>query len=62
MRIKTSNPNDYPEIQPNLCSNENDLDEMVKAVELTEEIFNCKAWESYKGESINFKKEDMLNR
>lgn len=35
VKIKTTDPRDSPEIQPNLCQDPVDLDEMVTSVELT---------------------------
>ena len=35
VKIKSNNPLEHPEIQPNLCQVSSDLDDMVKCVDLT---------------------------
>lgn len=62
VKIKSTNPRDSPEIQPNLCSDPEDLEDMITSVELTQEILNNKAFDDYKGDAINFTPENMKDR
>lgn len=52
IRIRSSNPQQHPEIQPNYLSTEQDRKEMRDAVKLTREIFAQKGFDPYRGEEI----------
>ena len=62
VKLRDRSPFSHPIIQPNLCENEQDLDDMVRSVELTLEIFGSKVWDGYKSSPINFTAEDMSCR
>jgi choline dehydrogenase len=52
VRLKSADPKDYPRIQFNYMSHEDDWIEMRACVRLTREIFAQKAFEPYRGREI----------
>ncbi|HEX2581442.1 MAG TPA: choline dehydrogenase [Dongiaceae bacterium] len=52
IRIRSSDPRQHPEIQPNYLATEQDRREMRDAVKLTREIFAQKAFASYRGAEL----------
>ena len=52
VRIKSNDPRQHPEIQPNYLSTERDRREMRDAVKLTREIFAQKGFDPYRGPEI----------
>jgi choline dehydrogenase len=52
VRLKSADPKDYPRIQFNYMSDEDDWIEMRACVRLTREIFAQKAFEPYRGREI----------
>ena len=52
VRLKSADPSDYPRIQFNYMSHEDDWTEMRACVRLTREIFAQKAFDPYRGREI----------
>ncbi|NWX88264.1 CHDH protein, partial [Nothoprocta pentlandii] len=52
LKLKTTNPNDHPIIEPNYMSTERDIWEFRQCVKLTREIFAQKAFEKFCGPEI----------
>ncbi|XP_009089294.1 choline dehydrogenase, mitochondrial isoform X1 [Serinus canaria] len=52
LKLKSSDPNDHPIIEPNYLSTERDIWEFRQCVKLTREIFAQKAFEKFRGPEI----------
>jgi choline dehydrogenase len=52
IRLKSKNPKDYPLIDPNYLSTEQDIVDIRAAVRLTREIFEQKAFDQYRSDAI----------
>ncbi|XP_066051727.1 choline dehydrogenase, mitochondrial [Chamaea fasciata] len=52
LKLKSSDPNDHPIIEPNYLSTERDLWEFRQCVKLTREIFAQKAFEKFRGPEV----------